>query len=87
MPIHIQSFTINHFTSLMSAMSKPAYITIKEYSPNEPLIGFVPSRQCRLTVADIFSHRSADDQTDLFLNIELEELQPHLDQTTSMTRD
>lgn len=80
MAIHIQSFTINHFPSLMIAMSKPAYIAIKEYSPNKPVIVFVPSRrQCRLTVDDILTHCSADDQPDLFLNIELADLQPHLD--------
>ncbi|KJA17891.1 hypothetical protein HYPSUDRAFT_205863 [Hypholoma sublateritium FD-334 SS-4] len=80
MAIHIQSFTINHFPSLMIAMSKPAYIAIKEHSPNKPVIVFVPSRrQCRLTVDDILTHCSADDQPDLFLNIELADLQPHLD--------
>lgn len=80
MAIHIQSFTINHFPSLMIAMSKPAYLAIKEYSPSKPVIIFVPSRrQCRLTVDDILTHCSADDQPDLFLNIELNDLQPHLD--------
>ncbi|KAF8970308.1 Sec63-domain-containing protein [Flammula alnicola] len=49
MAIHIQSFTINHFPSLMIAMSKPAYLAIKEYSPSKSVIIFVPSRrQCRL---------------------------------------
>ncbi|KAF9474450.1 Sec63-domain-containing protein [Pholiota conissans] len=80
MAIHIQSFTINHFPSLMIAMSKPAYLAIKEYSPAKPVIVFVPSRrQCRLTVDDLLTHCSADDKPDLFLNIELEDLQPHLD--------
>ncbi|KAF5318824.1 hypothetical protein D9619_010989 [Psilocybe cf. subviscida] len=83
MAIHIQSFTINHFPSLMIAMSKPAYIAIKEYSPSKPVIIFVPSRrQCRLTVDDLLTHCAADDQPDLFLNIELEDLQPHLDHIT-----
>lgn len=80
MAIHIQSFTINHFPSLMIAMSKPAYLAIKEYSPAKPVIVFVPSRrQCRLTVDDILTHCAADDQPDMFLNIELADLQPHLD--------
>ncbi|KAH9477321.1 U5 small nuclear ribonucleoprotein 200 kDa helicase [Psilocybe cubensis] len=83
MAIHIQSFTINHFPSLMIAMSKPAYLAIKEHSPSKPVIIFVPSRrQCQLTVDDILTHCSADDQPDLFLNIELEDLQPHLDHIT-----
>ncbi|PPQ88313.1 hypothetical protein CVT25_012373 [Psilocybe cyanescens] len=83
MAIHIQSFTINHFPSLMIAMSKPAYLAIKEHSPSKPVIVFVPSRrQCQLTVDDILTHCSADDQPDLFLNIGLEDLQPHLDHIT-----
>ncbi len=80
MEIHIQSFTIPHFPSLMIAMSKPAYLTILEYSPAKPVIVFVPSRrQCRLTVDDLLTHCTADDNPDRFLNIELEHLQPHLD--------
>ncbi len=52
----VQSFTINHFPSLMIAMSKPAYLAIKEYSPTKPVVIFVPSRrQCRLTVHDLLT--------------------------------
>jgi pre-mRNA-splicing helicase BRR2 len=80
MDIHLQSFTIPHFPSLMIAMSKPAYLAIIEYSPTKPVIVFVPSRrQCRLTVDDLLIHCGADDKPDRFLNIELEDLQPHLD--------
>ncbi|EAU82983.1 DNA polymerase theta/eta [Coprinopsis cinerea okayama7 len=80
MDIHLQSFQIPHFPSLMIAMSKPAYLAICEYSPSKPVIIFVPSRrQCRLTVDDILTHCAADDKPDRFLNIELEDLQPHLD--------
>jgi pre-mRNA-splicing helicase BRR2 len=80
--IHIQSFTIPHFPSLMIAMSKPAYLTILEYFPAKPVIVFVAShRKCRLTVDDLLTHCTADDVPDRFLNIELEHLQPHLDHT------
>ncbi|TFK19384.1 hypothetical protein FA15DRAFT_557462, partial [Coprinopsis marcescibilis] len=49
-------------------------------APTKPLTVFVPSRrQCRLTVDDILTHCAADDQPDRFLNIELADLQPHLD--------
>ena len=61
-------------------MSKPAYLAIKEHSPTKPVVIFVPSRrQCRLTVDDLLTHCAADEKPDLFLNIELEDLQPHLD--------
>ncbi|CCL98051.1 uncharacterized protein FIBRA_00045 [Fibroporia radiculosa] len=80
MDIHLQSFNIPHFPSLMIAMSKPAYLSILEYSPTKPVIIFVPSRrQCRLTADDLLTHCGADDNGNRFLNIEEEDLQPHLD--------
>jgi hypothetical protein len=83
MAIHIQSFSIPHFPSLLIAMAKPAYLAIREYSPSKPVVIFVPSRrQCRLTVDDILTHCFADDNSSLFLNIELKDLQPHLDHIT-----
>ncbi|OCH86010.1 putative RNA helicase [Obba rivulosa] len=83
MDIHIQSFQIPHFPSLMIAMSKPAYLAIMEYSPTKPVIIFVPDRrQCRLTADDILTHCGADADSDRFLNIEEADLQPHLDHIT-----
>ncbi|THG98887.1 hypothetical protein EW026_g3361 [Hermanssonia centrifuga] len=80
MDIHLQSFSIPHFPSLMIAMAKPAYLAIVEHSPTKPVIIFVPSRrQCRLTADDIITHCGADDDSKRFLNIEEEDLQPHLD--------
>jgi hypothetical protein len=83
MDIHLQSFQIPHFPSLMIAMSKPAYLAVMEYSPTKPVIIFVPSRrQCRLTADDILAHCGADEAADRFLNIEEADLQPHLDHLT-----
>ena len=83
MDIHIQSFSIPHFPSLMLAMAKPAYLAITEHAPTKPVIIFVPSRkQCRMTAADILVYCLADGQEDKFLNIEMEQLQPHLDHIT-----
>ncbi|KAH9830081.1 Sec63-domain-containing protein [Rhodofomes roseus] len=80
MDIHLQSFNIPHFPSLMIGMSKPAYLAILEYSPTKPVIIFVPSRrQCQLTADDILTHCGADDDSNRFLNIEEADLQPHLD--------
>ncbi|KAJ8080649.1 Pre-mRNA-splicing helicase BRR2 [Marasmius tenuissimus] len=77
--IHLQSFTIPHFPSLMIAMSKPAYLAICEYSPTKPAIIFVPSRkQCRMTVDDLLVHCAADENPDRFLNVELSDLEVHL---------
>jgi pre-mRNA-splicing helicase BRR2 len=67
----------------MIAMSKPAYIAIKDYSPTKPVIIFSPSRrQCRLTANDILLHCLADDNQDQFLNIDPEQLKEHLDHVT-----
>ncbi|EEB95547.1 hypothetical protein MPER_05465, partial [Moniliophthora perniciosa FA553] len=77
--IHLQSFQIPHFPSLMIAMSKPAYLAIIEYSPAKPVIIFVPSRkQCRLTVDDLLVHCAADENPNRFLNVELSDLEIHL---------
>jgi len=78
--IHIRPFTIKHFPSLIIATSKPAYLAIKEHLPTKPVVIFTPSRrQCWLTVGDFLTHCAADKKPDLFLNIELEALQPNLD--------
>ena len=80
MDIHLQSFTIPHYPSLMIAMSKPAYLAIVEYAPTKPVIVFVSSRrQCRMTVDDLLLHCTADNDPDRFLNIDEADLQPHLD--------
>ncbi|KAG8933497.1 DEIH-box ATPase [Tulasnella sp. 417] len=80
MEIHIQTFNIPHFPSLMISMAKPAYLAIVEHSPTKPVIVFVPARkQCQLTVDDILSYCIADGNEDRFLNIEPTDLQPHLD--------
>ena len=67
----------------MISMSKPAYLAILEYSPAKPVIIFVSSRkQCRLTADDIIAHCGSDEDSKRFLNIEEEDLQPHLDHIT-----
>lgn len=77
--IHIQSFSIPHFPSLMMAMAKPTYAAICATPPDKPVIVFVPSRkQCRFTALDILSYCIADDREDRFRNVELEDIAPHL---------
>ncbi|CAB5191376.1 unnamed protein product [Rhizophagus irregularis] len=63
--IHIQSYSIPHFASLMMAMAKPTYVAITNYSSDRPAIVFVPSRkQCRLTAVDLLTFCAADGTTD-----------------------
>jgi pre-mRNA-splicing helicase BRR2 len=78
--VHMQSFTIPHFPSLMIAMARPAFTSIVQYSPTKPVIAFVPSRrQCRLTASDIHTYCITDGNENRFLNIEEEDLAPHLE--------
>ena len=77
--IHIQSYSIPHFPSMMMAMAKPAYLAICSIPTDKPVIVFVPSRkQCRATAQDIRSHCVADDDEDKFRNTNLEAIASHL---------
>ncbi|KAK8164432.1 DEAD/DEAH box helicase domain-containing protein [Phyllosticta citrichinensis] len=78
--LHIQSFTIPHFPSLMLAMAKPAYQSVLQLSPDKPAMIFVPSRkQVRNTALDLLANCVADDDEDRFLHAPIEEMQPVLE--------
>ncbi|PQE20908.1 hypothetical protein CJF30_00002243 [Rutstroemia sp. NJR-2017a BBW] len=78
--LHIQSFTIPHFPSLMLAMAKPTYLSILQMSPDKPAIVFVPSRkQARATTRDLLLACVASDDEDRFLHADVEEMRPLLD--------
>lgn len=84
--LHIQSFTIPHFPSLMLAMSRPAYQSILTLSPDKPALVFVPSRkQTRSTAMDILAACAMDDDEDRFLNADAEELAPLLSRVQEQT--
>ncbi|KAI9834766.1 MAG: hypothetical protein M1819_002852 [Sarea resinae] len=77
--LHIQSFTIPHFPSLMLAMAKPTYLSILQLSPGKPALVFVPSRkQVRATALDLLSACVADDDEDRFLHARIDEIAPLL---------
>ena len=77
--IHIQSYSIPHFASLMMAMAKPTYVAITNYSSDRPAIVFVPSRrQCRLTAVDLLTFCAADGTTDRFLHAHASDIKNHL---------
>ncbi|ODN91338.1 pre-mRNA-splicing helicase BRR2 [Cryptococcus wingfieldii CBS 7118] len=78
--VHLQSFNVPHFPSLMLAMAKPAYLSIVEHASTRPTICFVPSRkQCKLSANDILTYTLADEDEGRFLNVDREELEPHLE--------
>nr|ODN85918.1 pre-mRNA-splicing helicase BRR2 [Cryptococcus depauperatus CBS 7841] len=78
--VHLQSFNVPHFPSLMLAMAKPAYLAIVEHAATRPTICFVASRkQCKLTANDILMYCLADDDEEKFLNVDRSELDKHLE--------
>jgi len=78
--LHIQSFTIPHFPSLMLAMAKPTYLSILQMSADKPAIVFVPNRkQTRSTTRDLLTACIASDDEDRFLHTDPEQLQPLLE--------
>ncbi|ELR10490.1 DEIH-box ATPase [Pseudogymnoascus destructans] len=78
--LHIQSFTIPHFPSLMLAMAKPTYLSILQMSPDKPAIVFVPNRkQARNTTRDLLTACVANDDEDRFLHADSEQLKPLLE--------
>ena len=84
--LHIQSFTIPHFPSLMLAMSRPAYQSILQLSPDKPALIFVPSRkQTRATAMDLLAACGMDDDEDRFLNADPEEMAPLLNRVQEQT--
>lgn len=80
--LHLQSFTIPHFPSLMLAMAKPTYATITQMSADRPAIVFAPTRkQTRATARDLLTACLADDDEDRFLHVDVEQIRPLLDKT------
>ena len=77
--LHIQSFTIPHFASLMLAMAKPTYAAILGMAPDKPAMIFVPNRkQTRATALDLLGACVADDDEDRFLHAAIDEIAPLL---------
>merc|ERR1719160_1884397 len=75
----IQGFDIHHRATRLLAMSRPVYQSIKHYSPDKPVIVFVPDRkQCRMTAIDLLLHAAADDKPKRFLHVSDEAMKPHL---------
>jgi pre-mRNA-splicing helicase BRR2 len=78
--LHLQTFSIPHFPSLMLAMAKPTYQAILQHSPDRPAIVFVPSRkQVRATALDLLAACAADGDEDRFLNTDIDQIQPILE--------
>ena len=67
--VHVRGFTGRHYCPRMATMNKPCLSSIKEYSPDKPVLIFVASRrQTRLTAFDIISYSEADEESKRFLH-------------------
>jgi pre-mRNA-splicing helicase BRR2 len=81
--VHLQSFNVPHFPSLMVQMAKPTYLAIVEWAQERPAIVFVPSRrQCKLSSNDLLSYALADEDPKRFLRVEDQELERHIQHVT-----
>lgn len=75
----IQGFDIHHRATRLLAMSRPVYQSIKHYSPDKPVIVFVPDRkQARMTAIDLLLHAASDDKPKRFLHVSDETMRPHV---------
>ena len=78
--LHIQSFTIPHFPSLMMAMARPVYEYIIKESSDKAAMVYVPGRkQVRKTALDLLAACYAADDEDRFLHADVDELSRVLD--------
>ncbi|CAK7266124.1 Pre-mRNA-splicing helicase BRR2 [Sporothrix epigloea] len=78
--LHLQSYSVPHFPSLMLAMAKPTYLAITQLSAAQPALVFVPSRkQTRATARDLLLACVADDDEDRFLHVDSAQLSPLLE--------
>ncbi|CAK7199611.1 Pre-mRNA-splicing helicase BRR2 [Sporothrix eucalyptigena] len=78
--LHLQSYSVPHFPSLMLAMAKPTYLAITQLSAAQPALVFVPSRkQTRATARDLLLACVADDDEDRFLHVDPAQLVPLLE--------
>ena len=72
-----QGLNITHNATRLIAMVKPVYNSITRYSPDSPVIVFVPTRkQAKRTAVDILTLTSADRKPDRFLRANEEDIRP-----------
>ena len=70
-----QGFNVTHNATRLIAMTKPVYNSIIRYSPENPVIVFVPTRkQAKLTAIDILTLTSSDRKPDRFLRANEEDI-------------
>lgn len=84
--LHVQGFNMTHNASRLSAMSKPVYNAIVNYSPHKPVIVFVASRrQARLTAIEILTYCASELQPNRFFHAEEEDMRPFLEKISDKT--
>jgi len=70
--VHIMGVAGKHFSPRMTAMNKPAYQAIRQYSPHKPVLIFVPSRrQTRRTALEMIRFAASDGNPHFFLQSDI----------------
>ncbi|CCG83995.1 protein of unknown function [Taphrina deformans PYCC 5710] len=73
--IHLQSYNVPHFPSLMMAMAKPAYLALSAMaSDGQALVYVVNRKQCRDTALDLLLAATAAGEENKFLLSPLEDV-------------
>lgn len=85
--MYIDGFPDNlAFCPLMKKMNKPAFMAIKQHSPQKPVLIFVASRrQTRLTALDLIHLCGLEDNPKRFLKMDEEELEQIITQVKDET--
>jgi len=84
--IRVQGFDINNFNARQLAMVKPTYMSVKNHSPEKPVLIFVPSRkQARRVAIDMMTFAMAEDNPKRFLHVDEEDIEPHLKHVSNKT--
>lgn len=79
--IHIQGYNINHYPSLMIAMTKPIFNIINENKNNQSIVFTSTRRQSQLSAMDIMS-LAISYNNDGYLGCKLEEISDYIDSIT-----
>ncbi|KAJ1551678.1 DEIH-box ATPase, partial [Nowakowskiella sp. JEL0078] len=86
--IHIQGFNVPHFASLMLAMSRPAFLALKQNQSRSAVVFVASRKQARLTAIDLMTQgeiESAEGDETLFLGCDDEVISPLLEQVQDKT--
>ncbi|XP_065574248.1 activating signal cointegrator 1 complex subunit 3-like [Artemia franciscana] len=74
--VHIAGFPGKHYCPRMATMNRPAFLAIKQHSPDKPVLIFVSSRrQTRLTALDLIGCLAGEENPRQWLHMQESEME------------